>query len=224
MKLNNDTLEVLQNAASINPNLIVDAGNTIRSVTDSKSLAMEATVNENFPVPFAIYEMQSFLNAHGLLDEPDLEFKEDHVSISDNNSSVNYYFADRDMMTSAPVIDNIVEKLSGTTPVEFKLTQSAMKQLSKACGVLKIKKIRFESDGKGVTAVIQNDNKKTNHFTAKLSDESTDNFSFTASFDNLKFMPGDYNVKFFNGQIAVGLFELDSEDVTVRYLVAFEDK
>ena len=70
MKLSNDTREVLKNYASINANLLVTTGNRIATMSQMKNIVSTATVPDTFDSDFAIYDLNEFLSALSLFNDP----------------------------------------------------------------------------------------------------------------------------------------------------------
>jgi len=77
MKLSNETREVLNNFAGINPNLVLESENFVRSVSTAKNLLAKATIKDIFPYKFGIYDLTSFLGSLAMFEDPDLEFDKD---------------------------------------------------------------------------------------------------------------------------------------------------
>jgi len=93
MKIDNDTIEILKNFSLINSQIYVKKGNIIRSMERSKTILAESKLPFTFDVDFAIYDLNKFMLALNLFKEPELTFNEKCVIISDNNKSLNYYYA-----------------------------------------------------------------------------------------------------------------------------------
>ena len=103
MRLSNDTVAVLKNFSSINQNLVIKAGNEISTMSAMKNIVAKADVKETFPKNFAIYDLNEFLAALSLFEKPDLEFKDDFVSITEENSSgkfLKYWYSDPSVVTT----------------------------------------------------------------------------------------------------------------------------
>ena len=75
MNLSEDTLHFLKNFASINPNIVVESGHTIKTIAESKTVLAAAQVEEEFPVDFGIYDLNEFLSVLSLVDNPNLKFE-----------------------------------------------------------------------------------------------------------------------------------------------------
>ena len=82
MELNETTLEVLKNFASINPNLVVREGNEISTITEAKNVLASATIDTPFPKEFGVYNLSEFLGVLNLVDKPSLKFDDNFVIIS----------------------------------------------------------------------------------------------------------------------------------------------
>ena len=54
MNLSNDTLNVLKNFATINPNLVFKPGQKLKTISESKTILASAEIVEDFPTEFAI--------------------------------------------------------------------------------------------------------------------------------------------------------------------------
>ena len=66
MKLSDNTLTILKNFAGINNSILVKSGNQLRTISVAKNILAEASIEENFPRQFAIYDLNQFLNGLGL--------------------------------------------------------------------------------------------------------------------------------------------------------------
>ena len=96
MKLSEKTLSVLKNFSSINQSIFIKSGDKLRTISLMKNILAEATVPEDFPKDFGIYDLSQFLVGLTLHDNPVLDFTNDSfVYIKDGSSSrVKYFFSD----------------------------------------------------------------------------------------------------------------------------------
>ena len=85
MKLSIETKEILKNFSTINQNLVIKEGSKISTMSAMKNIIANATVTENFPKEFAIYDLNEFLAALSLFTKPELDFKDDYVMIDSGN-------------------------------------------------------------------------------------------------------------------------------------------
>ena len=82
MKLSKDTVAIFKNFAGINSNLLLKAGNKLATISAQKNVMADVTVAETFP-DFGIYDLNEFLGAMSLFEDPDLEFGDKSVTISE---------------------------------------------------------------------------------------------------------------------------------------------
>ena len=92
MNLSDNTLTILKNFAGINNSILVKQGNQLRTISVAKNILAEATINEQFPRQFAIYDLNQLLNGLGLHQNPDLDFSPDsYLNISEGKRRVKYF-------------------------------------------------------------------------------------------------------------------------------------
>jgi hypothetical protein len=203
MKISKDTINVLQNFASINNGLLVGTGNTLKTISPSKTLLASAEVSETFDTKFCIYDLAQFLGTVSLFDSPDFEFGDNSVEISEGETNLVYVYADPNTIVTVPG-----KKLECESDIAFDLPWVDFDRLQKAANVLGLPNlvIAAESSRAGVPrkpsqlVAMATDvkNSTSNNFKINLdsSRRTGDEFSFKAviKFDNLKFLPDDYHV------------------------------
>ena len=72
MKLSNETREVLKNYSTINANLLVTSGNQLTTMSQMKNIVSTANLPDTFDTEFAIYDLNEFLSAMSLFEDPTL--------------------------------------------------------------------------------------------------------------------------------------------------------
>ena len=198
MKINKDTLNTLKNFSDINMSIEVKAGNTLRTVSVQKNILAQAEVETTFPQDFAIYEVNRFLGAISLFDNPDFEFGEKSVRIGNDRNSLNYVYCDPSMIVTPPE-NNI------TVPdpeVRFKLSQDSLSRVMKAGNVLGTPEIVVERGSPMTVRAMDSQNDSSDTFHVNL-DESTDKtFRCVFKIENFKMVPGDYDVEISSKGIA----------------------
>ena len=202
MKISKNTLNMMKNFSDINMSIEVKAGNLLRTVSVQKNILAEAQLESSFPQDFAIYEVNRFLGAVSLFDDPDFQFGEKSVKIGNDNYSIDYVYCDPSMIVTPPE-NNI------TVPdpeVKFKLTQDTLSRLLKAGNVLTTPEIVVEggphpNDVMRIRAMdVNNDSSDTFHI--NLTDVSNATFRFVFKIENFKMIPGDYDVEISSKGIA----------------------
>lgn len=213
MKLSENTINILKNYAVINPSLLVKPGNVLSTVSPVKSIFAKATVEENFPSQFAIYELSKFLGVVSLFNEPELDFGEKQMTIISGSQSLNYTYADPSMIVTPPEKDiNFPEP-----DIEFNITQEELQKVVRATGVLQLPDIAVIGDGSTLKMSSTNSkNPTTDVFNIKVG-ETTKTFNMIFKAENIiKLLSANYNVKISSKGLA--LFTAD----TIRYYVATE--
>ena len=87
MHISRETLSILKNFRDLNSNILISPGNVVKTLTGAKNVMAEATVSEQFPVEFGIWDLTSFLGTVSLFDDPDFDFHEKFVTISNGGKS-----------------------------------------------------------------------------------------------------------------------------------------
>jgi hypothetical protein len=195
MKLSNETIALLKNFATINQGIYFRQGKTIKTVSSHKNILAQATVSEDFPTDFGVYDLNNFLSVVSLhKDEPAFEFDEKHAVISGNGgrSKIKYRFCDPTMIVTPPE-----KALTMPDPeIAFELTQSDLDWVLRAAGVLASPQIAVESDGSKISLVTFDSSNDSAHTDAlEVADGNGDKFKMIFKTENLKMVAGSYEVK-----------------------------
>jgi hypothetical protein len=189
MKLSKETLSILKNYSSINQNLLFSPGNILKTITTQNTLLSTATVPDEFPIEFGIYDLSEFLSVLSLFQNPELEFSEKYVKIFESNNSIKYYAADSSVL--------VVPKKDINFPdaeIELLLTADNLSLINKTASVLKSADVSFVGqDGKVIVVVADKKNDTSNSFELVLGDTELE-FKVNIKVDMLKFIPGEYQV------------------------------
>ena len=195
MKLSKHTLSMLKNFSDINMSIEIKEGNILRTVSVQKNILAQAELEDSFPQDFAIYELNRFLGAVSLFDDPEFRFNGKSANIGTTRHSVDYVYCDPSMIVTPPE-NNI------TFPepeVKFTLSQDALSQIMKASNVLGTPEISIEggphpNDGIRLKALDVN-NDSTDTFKVVLDEKSGHTFRFVFKTENMKMIPGNYDVE-----------------------------
>ena len=132
MKLSDKTFSVLKNFSSINQSILFKQGNKLRTISVMKNILAEATVTEDFPKDFGIYDLNQFLNGLGLHKNPELDFENDgYVIIRDGKMKSKYFFADPNVIITPAEKEIILP----SEYVCFELSAEQLDRLLKASAV-----------------------------------------------------------------------------------------
>ena len=217
MQLNENAMQVLKNFATINPNIVIEQGNVIRTLSEGKNIFGKAIVDLDFPVKFGIYDLNEFLNVLGLVDEHSLTFNDKYVVVNDNVglSKVKYFFTDTDYLTTSNK-----DIAMPSTEVKFNLTNDTLNKLKRAASALGHDVVSIRPNNGAISlTVFDKDNPTSNSFTIDVdgSYEGSD-FDFIITISNLKLIPNDYQVEISSKLIS----HFINKDSKVEYWVALE--
>ena len=191
MQISSETLKVLENLSSINPNLVIKPGSKLQTINEAKSIFASAQVSETFTEEVGIYDLPNFLAALSLIENPQLEFGSTVIGIKGDRAKLNYRCANIGILTK-PEKDIKMP----TVDVSFILKQTDLESIRRAASTLghKILSIEGTSGTKISAVVLDPEDTSANSFSLELSDKADMDFSFHFLISNLKLLEGDYKV------------------------------
>ena len=213
MKLTSSTISILKNFSTINQNLMVKPGNTLSTMSAMKNIVAQAEVAERFPQEFAIYDLNEFLSALSLFEEPELNFQEQYVTITQEGSRKNlkYWFSDPEVVTkpSKAIV-------MPSTEVTFNLSSDTLSEIQKAAAVIGAPDMALTN---GSLMVTDKKNDTANAYDTELGVNETDaEYKFWFKVENLKLMSGSYDVEVSSKSIS----HFTNSAVGVEYWIALE--
>lgn len=219
MKLSNHTIQVLRNFKTINPNIVIDAGNQISTVTESRDIVATATVEENFPQRFGIYDLGEFLSVLDLVSEPHIDFAEQYATIRDASGRVKirYFFSDPEHLTHPKKLINMPDP-----EVSFNLDQSTLNTLKRAASAIGCDMLSITGSSRLINLnVLDLNNPTSNSFAVDVEGSAkSPQFQFHLAISHLRMMPGDYKVGISSKRIA--MLENTTLERPVIYWLALE--
>jgi hypothetical protein len=213
MKLSSQTINVLKNFSTINQNLVIKEGSSISTMSAMKNIIAKATVEETFPKEFAIYDLNEFLSVISLFSNPELDFKDNFVLITEEGSSKSskYWYSDPSVVTT-PTKDITMP----STEVTFDISSDTLSEITRAASVIGAPDMVLEN---GELKVTDKKNTTANDFTLKLDVPISEvDYKFWFKVENLKLLPGAYGVKVSSKKIS----EFTNSNVDVSYFIALE--
>tara|TARA_R100001594_G_scaffold75561_1_gene110313 strand:- start:337 stop:1005 length:669 start_codon:yes stop_codon:yes gene_type:complete len=216
MKLSESTLSLLKNFSTINQSILFKKGNKLRTMSVMKNILAEATIAEELPKDFGIYDLNQFLNGMGLHQNPELNFNEadSYVVIKEGRSRSQYFFADPEVIVKPP------EKTL-TLPSEdvtFELSTDQLDKLLKAAAIYQLADLSVVG-GNGVVKIVVRDKKNdTSNDFSIIVGETESEFTFNFKVENIKILPGTYDVVV--SQKLLSRFTSKNYDLT--YYIALE--
>lgn len=218
MELQEQTLNVLKNFSDINPNLIIKEGNTIRTISEAKNVVATAIVDNEFPQTMGIYDLKEFIGVLSLVDQPNLKFAEESVTVSDQSgrSKVRYFFSPEETLTTPKKDITFPE-----ADVSFTLESNTLNRLRSAASTLGHSEVSITpSDGMLTLSVLDEGNATSNTYSIDVpyTKKPDQDFKFVVKISNLKILPGNYEVNLSSKMIS----EFKNTDTNVRYCIALE--
>ena len=219
MKLSESTLSLLKNFSTINQSILFKKGTKLRTISVMKNILAEATVSEELPKDFGIYDLGQFLNGLSLHNSPELDFQENsYVVIKEGRSRSKYFFADPQVIVTPPEKEMILP----SEDVSFELSTDQLDKLLKAAAIYQLPDLAVVG-GNGVVKIVVRDKKNdtSNDFAITVGETSNyfcKNFSFNFKVENIKILPGNYEVVV--SQKLLSRFKSKNQDLT--YFIALE--
>ena len=215
MKLSDSTLSLLKNFSTINTSILFKQGNRLRTISVMKNILAEATITEELPKDFGIYDLGQFLNGLTLHQSPELDFQNDnHVLIREGKMRTKYFFADPQVIVTPPERPMTLP----SEDVSFDLSTDQLDKLLKAAAIYQLSDLSVVG-GEGVVKVLVKDKKNdTSNDFSIIVGETDDTFSFNFKVENIKILPGTYEVVV--SQKLISRFSSKNHDLT--YYIALE--
>ena len=215
MKLSDKTLTLLKNFSTINQSILFKQGNRLRTISVMKNILAEATIDEELPKDFGIYDLNQFLNGLGLHNSPELDFHDDsYVVIKEGRMRSKYFFADPNVIVTPP--DKEINLPS--EEVSFELSTSQLDKLLKAAAIYQLTALSVVG-GEGVVKVLVRDKKNdTSNDFSIIVGETESTFSFNFKVENIKILPGTYRVDVSEKLLS----RFTCENYALKYYIALE--
>ena len=218
MKLNENTVNVLKNFSTINPNLLVKEGSTITTMSAMKNIVAKSDVEETFPQQFAIYDLNEFLSSTSLFKTPVIDFKDQFLTIKEETSKgtkLKYFYSDPSVVTSPSKMITMP-----SIDVTFEMTSDTLNQLKRAASVIQAPDLCLQKkDGKTTMTVSDKKNDTANDYSIEVSTkDSAKSFNFFYKVENLKLLPGTYDVSVSSKNIS----HFKSKTNNVEYWIELE--
>lgn len=217
MKFSDNTLAVLKNFSTINSGVVLKSGKTQKTISPEKSILVEATLEDNLPSDFGIYDLNQFLGNVTTLKTPELNFTSNAVTLDDGEFSLTYLSCSPNLIVSPPEKELALKQID----VSFALTNSVLQKLLKIAQMNNLPNLTvLGKDGELRLKIHEKANDTSNHGSVKIGDYAGDDFTATFKTENLKLLPDDYNVEVQKNAFA----KFVNVNKTLTYFIALETK
>lgn len=193
------TLNILRNFAQIDNALSVSPGNVLTIQNGNvNSMQARATVEEHFPVAFAVHDLNQWMSILTLHRgaAPEIEFGEQSMQISFSGDQhtdagqVEYFYSDPLLFKAPPPALPALTNL-----FSFEMKQRDIVAVEKTSAVLSSSLLSVIGDGQSVHLTLhQGRDDSSQHSYRKLIGESTDHFHMALKMDLFKLLPQQYRV------------------------------
>jgi len=192
MRLTKETYNILKNFAAINSNILINPGNTLKTMSSGKNIYAEARVAEDFDVAVPIWDLNKFLGVISMFANPDLEFYETYVVISNGRSSVKYFYSEPTLLT-VPTREVKMPK----TAIKFDLDEKDLNEVLKAANILQVSDFNLIGESGRFYITVDDASQSTSNSFEIVLDEnySGPDFQGTINVSEIKFIPGSYTVE-----------------------------
>jgi len=191
MRLSKETLAILKNFAGINSNILIKPGNKLRTMSPNANILAEAQITEDFDTEVPIWDLNQFLAVVSMFSNPDLEFNEKYVDISNGRSTIRYHYSDASLLTVPKRDIRIPDSV-----ISFDLSESNLNEISKAANILQVTDLQIIAENGSLSVQVDDSKNDTSNKFSLLIDENYDGPDYTGSFNvsEIKFLPGSYKV------------------------------
>ncbi len=215
MKFSENTLSILKNFSGINQSLLFKEGKVLKTISVMKNILAEATIEEELPKDFGIYDLNQFLNGLNLHYNAELDFQNDgYVVIKEGKSRSKYFFADPNVIVTPPDKDIALP----SEDVCFILDTKELDKLLKAAAVYQLPDLSVVGEAGVVKLVVRDKKNDTSNEFSVIVGETDEVFTFNFKVENIKILPGNYEVVISSKLLSQ--FKNTSYDVT--YWIALE--
>lgn len=212
VKLSKLTFDILKTFSTINDGIMIRRGNVLSTMSVDGTCIGTATIEETFPVEFAIYGLSSFLSAVSLFDSPELIFEDGagFVIIKSNGNQIRYWFSSNDFV----LFPEETEIVLPTVDYQAEIDGDTFWGFLKGAGVLKHKRMSLVNrEGKSLIVACTPDLEQSNDISFAIGDTDNPDGEYTIDISRLKLLSGGYDVK----ASASGLVQFSHDSVPFEF-------
>lgn len=214
MQLSSDTMTILKNFSTINSSLVLREGKMQTTMSSDMTIVVEAEISESLPKKFPIYDLNQFLGNITALSNPELQFSDTHMIMSDDVTSMTFHPCSEAVIVSPPAN----KSLDIESPVAtFDLSKDLITKMMRLGSMNSLP--HFSIIGKNSELLAQVHDKSSdsaNYAVSKLTSYDGKDFVATFKTENLKLISDDYSVKVRDGAYA----SFTSKTRTLKYFIA----
>ena len=193
MKLSENTVSVLKSFAVINQGIEFKEGGVLQTISPQKSIMAKAEIEDVLPAQGCFYELNRFLGVLTLFDDAQHQFNEKFVTVHDSKRSVNYTYADPQMIVTPPAKEIQLPAIDVAVSIKWEDLSNTLK----AASVMGLPEIAISSDGSVINLEAISSKNPTADKYSNVIDSNNAGKVFSAIFkiENIKVMNFDYDVE-----------------------------
>tara|TARA_B100001559_G_scaffold297526_1_gene281329 strand:- start:306 stop:875 length:570 start_codon:yes stop_codon:yes gene_type:complete len=181
-----------------------------------KNILAEAEVDENFEKDFGIYDLPQFLNGVNLMNDPDIDLRNESYMIlrEGETTKVKFAFADPEVIISPP--EKGIELPN--PDVSFQLDSIQLQKLLKASSIYQLPDLAAVGNARNITLTVRDKKNDNSNEFALVVGETDSIFEFNFKIENIKLIPGSYEVQISRKNLA----KFTNSKYNLDYFIALE--
>ena len=217
MKLSENMLSMMKNFSSINSSIVLRKGNTQKSISSDKSVLVEAEFTDTIPVDFGIYDLNQFLGNITTLNNPDLTFNTESVTMDDGRLKLEYFACSPNLIISPPDKELSMKSID----VTFNITNDILNKMTKLATMNTLPNLSIIGKNGKLTAMAHDKkNDTSNSIVTDLCPYNDKDFNVSFRVENIKVLPDDYTIDI----MVTGFAKFTSKNRKIKYFIALESK
>jgi len=217
MKFSKNTLDIIKNCSQINPGIFFEKGKTIKTISSQKVVLMSVDIEDEITEEFGIYDLNTFLSAISMCQDPTLKLEGNNLKISGSagDTEINYRVTDKSMLVVPPEKGIVIND----PEVSIDLTKEQLNWILSSASAITAPNIAIASDGTEVY-LYATDVANSSASIAKLNIGKGDGTVYDIIFktENLRIFSGNYSLKI----STKGVSHWKNNDVSLEYWIATE--
>lgn len=216
MKLSSETIAVLQNFSKLNSGIEFKKSKSLSTISTNKAVLVKATIDEEFPENFCVYDLNQFLMICSLNKDAEMSFDNSNILFKSGKTKTTFRKADKSLILTPPDKELNFPQVDAT----FQMSEEVYNTLMKNASVLQSRNIVFESDGDKVyVTACDMTNDSANFQTIELGEGNGSIYKISFLVENIKMIPGTYDVQV----SSKGISSFKNVNGKIEYWVAVEN-
>lgn len=195
MKISKKTIDILKNFADINTGLLIQPGKVQKTMSVDKCELAIATLEEEFPTQFGIYNLSLLLSNISIIKDVDFKFVDSILIISDavnpDKAPVIYYNGCQPALIMSPPN----KELDFEPDLSFDVSAEQINAIKKIADVNQLLNLEITGNQDGIFLnALDRKNPDSNKASLKIDDKPRDSFTIYLDFAHLKILPQNFRV------------------------------